>query len=193
MKKVDNNESKKKAEIIGWTPISEYSRDKYDWVLVKYFDGSYECVPEVAEMRVDGKWYSRSGALIPDIFDVKYFFDMQQLDKKGGTKTIDDLTDDFLKDVIKTLDKAAERLLHPYGITRDNMHDFKDRVELIIDRNFEYTRRVYFLDGKYIGTVRFHVDTDFEDLHAEFVAEIIYEDKERWQQEYDNELAKKCV
>ncbi len=65
----------------GWQPISEYSRKKYDWVLVKYFDGSYECVPEVAEMRVDGKWYSRSGALIPDIFDVKYFFDMQQLDK----------------------------------------------------------------------------------------------------------------
>lgn len=65
-----------------WRPISEYSREKYDWVLVKYFDGAYECVPEVAEMRVDGKWYGRSGALIPDIFDVKYFFDMQQLDKE---------------------------------------------------------------------------------------------------------------
>lgn len=82
MEKVYNNESEKKAEIVGWRPISEYSRDKYDWVLVKYFDGSYECVPEVAEMRVDGKWYGRSGALIPDIFVVKYFFDMQQLDSR---------------------------------------------------------------------------------------------------------------
>lgn len=70
--------------IVCWQPISEYSRENYDWVLVKYFDGSYECVPEVAEMRVDGKWYNRANALIPDIFDVRYFFDMQQLDKKGG-------------------------------------------------------------------------------------------------------------
>ena len=68
--------------IVDWRPISEYSRDKYDWVLVKYFDGSYECVPEVAEMRVDGKWYNRAGALIPDVFDIKYFFDMQQLDSR---------------------------------------------------------------------------------------------------------------
>lgn len=101
MEKVYINKSEKKSEIVGWRPISEYSREKYDWVLVKYFDGSYECVPEVAEMRVDGKWYSRSGALIPDIFDVKYFFDMQQLDKKGGTKTIDDITDDFRKMLLK--------------------------------------------------------------------------------------------
>lgn len=77
------NEPEEK-HIIGWRPISEYSRENYDWVLVKYFDGSYECVPEVAEMRVDGKWYNRAGAMIPDIFDVKYFFDMQQLDKEGG-------------------------------------------------------------------------------------------------------------
>lgn len=68
--------------IVDWRPISEYSRDNYDWVLVKYFDGSYECVPEVAEMRVDGKWYNRAGALIPDVFDIKYFFDMQQLDSR---------------------------------------------------------------------------------------------------------------
>lgn len=179
MEKVDNNEVKKKAEIIGWRPISEYSREKYDWVLVKYFDGSYECVPEVAEMRVDGKWYSRSGALIPDIFDVKYFFDMQQLDKKGGTKTIDDITDDFIEDVVKTLDKAAERLLHTYGITRGNVHEFKDCIESVICCDSKYTKRLYFLDGKYIGTVRSHIDTDFEDLHAEFVVEIIYEDEVR--------------
>ena len=76
--KLSNKPAEKRT--IGWQPISEYSRDKFDWVLVKYFDGTYECVPEVAEMRVDGKWYGRSGALIPDIFDVKYFFDMQQLD-----------------------------------------------------------------------------------------------------------------
>lgn len=83
--KLSNAVLNKPAEkhIVGWRPISEYSRNNYDWVLVKYFDGSYECVPEVAEMRVDGKWYNRAGVLIdPDVFDVKYFFDMQQLDKE---------------------------------------------------------------------------------------------------------------
>ena len=83
--KLSNKVSNKPAEkhTTGWRPISEYSREKYDWVLVKYFDGAYECVPEVAEMRVDGKWYNRAGTLIdPDIFDVGYFFDMQQLDKE---------------------------------------------------------------------------------------------------------------
>ena len=59
-----------------WKPISEYDRKKYDWVLVKYFDGDYECVPEVAEKRSDGKWYT-SEEEIP--FEVKYFFDMQEL------------------------------------------------------------------------------------------------------------------
>lgn len=68
---------------MGWRPISEYSREKYDWVLVKYFHESFECLPEVAEMRVDERWYNRTGTLIdPDIFEVKYFFDMQQLDKE---------------------------------------------------------------------------------------------------------------
>lgn len=72
-----------KQVIVGWRPISEYSREKYDWVLVKYFDDPLECVPEVAEMRVDGKWYNRTGALIdPNVFDVRYFFDMHQLDKE---------------------------------------------------------------------------------------------------------------
>lgn len=59
-----------------WKPISEYNREKYDWVLVKYFDGDYECVPEVAEQRCDGKWYTTERE-IP--FEVKYFFDMQEL------------------------------------------------------------------------------------------------------------------
>lgn len=61
---------------IKWKPIKEYDRKKYDWVLVKYFDGDYECIPEVAEKRSDGKWYT-SEKEIP--FEVKYFFDMQEL------------------------------------------------------------------------------------------------------------------
>lgn len=63
----------------GWQPISNYTREKYDWVLIKYFDGDFECVPVVAEQRTDGKWYDHNSQEIP--FDVRYFFDMQQLDK----------------------------------------------------------------------------------------------------------------
>ena len=66
---------KDKIEEIKWKPISEYSRETYDWVLVKYFDNEYECIPDVAELRIDGKWYNRSDIEIP--FEVKYFFDMQ--------------------------------------------------------------------------------------------------------------------
>ncbi len=69
----------------GWQPISEYSRDKYDWVLIKYFDGEEECVPQVAELRSDGKWHVSTDFdgdfVIPPHFDVRYFFDMQQLDR----------------------------------------------------------------------------------------------------------------
>ena len=61
-----------------WKPIEEYDKDNYDWVLVKYFDGDYECVPCVAEKRF-GKWYSIDEKEIQ--FDVKYFMDMQQIDK----------------------------------------------------------------------------------------------------------------
>lgn len=85
----------------------------------------------------------------------------------------------FIKDTVETIDKASERWLCQYGITRDNAHEFKDRIDIDMIYGPEYTRRRYFLDGKYIGTVRSHVDTDFEDLHAEFVVEIIHEDKER--------------
>lgn len=74
---VDNVE---KLEVIGWRPISEYSRKKYDWVLIKYFDGDFECIPDVAEMRSDGRWWTRADIIIPDIFDVRYFFVMNQLD-----------------------------------------------------------------------------------------------------------------
>lgn len=66
-----------------WRPISEYSREKYDWVLVKYFDGDFECVPTVAEMRADGKWYTH-GILDDEIipFEVRYFANMQLLELK---------------------------------------------------------------------------------------------------------------
>ena len=66
-----------------WKPIEEYDKSNYDWVLVKYFDGDYECVPCVAEKRF-GKWYSIDEKEIQ--FDVKYFMDMQQLDKLNELK-----------------------------------------------------------------------------------------------------------
>ena len=67
-------------ELIRWRPIEEYDENKYDWVLVKYYDGDYECVPTVAERRKGtNKWYDTNNNEI--IFEVKYFFDMQLLDK----------------------------------------------------------------------------------------------------------------
>lgn len=70
-----------------WKPIEEYDKGNYDWVLVKYFDGDYECIPCVAEKRF-GKWHSIDEKEIK--FDVKYFMDMQQIDKlqelKGSDK-----------------------------------------------------------------------------------------------------------
>ena len=62
-----------------WKPIKEYNRKEYDWVLVKFYDGDYECVPEVAEQRFDGKWYTTEKA-IP--FEVRYFYDMQELSEE---------------------------------------------------------------------------------------------------------------
>jgi hypothetical protein len=65
----------------GWRPISEYDRNKYDWVLVKCKDGEDWCVPVVAEMRADGKWYGMGklcNSFLP--FYPMVFFDMQQLD-----------------------------------------------------------------------------------------------------------------
>ena len=74
-----------------WKPIEEYDKGNYDWVLVKYFDGDYECVPCVAEKRF-GKWHSLDEKEIK--FEVKYFFDMQQLDKlqelKGSDSNVKD-------------------------------------------------------------------------------------------------------
>ena len=67
-------------ELIKWRPIEEYDENKYDWVLVKYYDRDYECVPTVAERRKGtNKWYDTNNNEI--IFEVKYFFDMQLLDK----------------------------------------------------------------------------------------------------------------
>jgi len=70
---------KEKNKELKWKPIKDYDRKKYDWVLVKYFDGDYECVPEVAEKRSDDKWYT-SEKQIP--FEVKYFFDMQEISEE---------------------------------------------------------------------------------------------------------------
>lgn len=86
--------------------------------------------------------------------------------------------DDFLKDASKSINIAIERLLRPYGITVDNAHEFKDRVKIICLNCLDITKRRYYLDGKYIGTMKTYIDTDFEDLHVEYVVEIIYENLE---------------
>ena len=68
-------------EITGWRPISEYNRENYDWVLVKCFDVGFECIPMIAELRSDGYWHTAEEAIIPSK-NVRYFFDMKQLDGK---------------------------------------------------------------------------------------------------------------
>ena len=70
-----------------WKPIEEYDKGNYDWVLVKYFDKDYECIPCVAEKRFE-KWYSIDEKEIQ--FDVKYFFDMQRIDKLQELKGSND-------------------------------------------------------------------------------------------------------
>jgi len=68
---------------IQWKPIDEYfkNKEKYDWVLVKYYDKyNFECIPSVAEYRFD-KWYLKDNEKSLQEFEVRYFFDMQQLDK----------------------------------------------------------------------------------------------------------------
>lgn len=42
-----------------WKPIEEYSRDKYDWVLVKFVEKrtGFIGLPHIAEMRIDNKWH----------------------------------------------------------------------------------------------------------------------------------------
>lgn len=65
-----------------WKPISQYDNGNHDWVLIKMFikEDNYECVPIVAEKRM-GVWRNQDGeALDEDMFEIKYFMDMQQLD-----------------------------------------------------------------------------------------------------------------
>ena len=71
-----------------WKPISEYENPKYDWVLIKMFikEDDFECVPLVAENRF-GVWQTKDGEIFDeDMFEIKYFMDMQQLDKLKALK-----------------------------------------------------------------------------------------------------------
>lgn len=70
---LNNNEHK---IIDGWKPISEYCALSHDWVLVKMFDGDFECVPVVAERRA-GKWYDRNDNEL--MFEVREFFDFSNI------------------------------------------------------------------------------------------------------------------
>ena len=67
-------------KVVGWRPIEEYD-NTYDWVLVRMYDENLPCNPIVAEKRSDGKWHAiLSDRELP--FEVREFFDMEQLDKK---------------------------------------------------------------------------------------------------------------
>lgn len=97
MSTITNKNSKKdnvQTTLLSWSPISEYSRNEYDWVLLKCIDITRsEYILEIAELKADGKWYNQSGVVIPNIFKVRQFFDLHQLDKK---EVIDDLTMDII-------------------------------------------------------------------------------------------------
>lgn len=41
--------------IKGWQPIEKYFKGNYDWVLVKYYDGDFACIPTVAEFNKSDK------------------------------------------------------------------------------------------------------------------------------------------
>lgn len=70
-----------------WRKIEEYFKGGYDWVLIRYYDkrDGYECVPNVAEYN-NGKWHINDASYteLYDIFEVKYFIDMQEI--KEGDK-----------------------------------------------------------------------------------------------------------
>ena len=75
--------SEKQIRVKGWQPIEEYFNGEYDWVLIKYYDKDCECVPNVAEFnKSDNKWHlgDSNYSILPEIFKIKYFFNMQQLD-----------------------------------------------------------------------------------------------------------------
>lgn len=74
-----------------WKPINEYENPKYDWVLIKMFikDDNFECIPRVAEKRFN-HWYDANGYEIDeDLVEIKYFMDMQQIDKLQELKESD--------------------------------------------------------------------------------------------------------
>lgn len=77
---VSMEELKDKISRYSWRPIEEYFEGDYDWVLVKAYDGDFECIPFVAEYR-KGKWYNHSFANDDEeiTFEVKYFMDMQTI------------------------------------------------------------------------------------------------------------------
>lgn len=75
------NALKKQYDKITWRSISEYSTQKYDWVLCKYIikDDGFECIPAVMEKRL-GMWYTQNDEpLDENMFEVTHFFDMQGL------------------------------------------------------------------------------------------------------------------
>lgn len=68
-----------------WRKIEEYFKGNFDWVLVKYYDVTgYECIPTVMEFnKEDGKWHynDKDYTVLDDIFKIKYFVDMQEIEK----------------------------------------------------------------------------------------------------------------
>lgn len=75
------NALKKQYDKLTWRPISEYSTQKYDWVLCKYIikDDGFECIPAVMEKRL-GMWYMQNDEpLDENMFEVTHFFDIQGL------------------------------------------------------------------------------------------------------------------
>ena len=64
-----------------WRNIEEYFKGEYDWVLVMYYDVTgYECIPTVMEFnKADGKWHhnDKDYTVLDDIFEIKYFADIQ--------------------------------------------------------------------------------------------------------------------
>lgn len=69
-----------------WRKIEEYFKGTYDWVLVMYYDETdYEYVPTVMEFnKADGKWHynDKDYTALEDIFEIKYFVDMLEIEKE---------------------------------------------------------------------------------------------------------------
>lgn len=64
-----------KIDVDGWRPVSEYDREKFDWVLLKTTD----CLPIIAKMTIAGDWIDAKYEVIE--YKALEFFDVQQLDK----------------------------------------------------------------------------------------------------------------